>query len=82
MISADPPEIPTRNSHTLDDATSVAIATILGAYIGTWIDNNTRFGTWINNSHIANIIFAIIKLAAIIFTIWLLILYLYFFMSS
>lgn len=82
MYIPEIPEIQTRNEHALQDAVSVAAATITGAAIGTWLDNNTRFGRWINHSPVADAIVAILKLMGICVAAGLGLLYLYFFIRA
>lgn len=82
MYIPEIPEIQTKHDHVLEDAASVAAATMVGAAIGTWLDNNTRFGVWINHSPAANAIFAILKMIAIVVAAGLGVLYLHFFIRA
>lgn len=82
MYIPETPEIQTRHDHVLGDAASVAAATIVGAAVGTWLDNNTRFGHWINHSPVADAIVALLKITGIIVGTGLGLLYLYFFISA
>ena len=67
MYNPEIPEMPFRNEHVTSDFTSVFIATVLGAFIGSRLDR-TRFGRWVNESPTANEIFRVLK-AIMIFVI-------------
>lgn len=67
--------------HTHDKYSTVK-AMAVGWLIGAWIDNNTRFGWWINNSATANLIFAVLKGAAIMVAVTLFILFWYYFFTG
>ncbi len=73
----DIPEIQTRQEGVLSDAVSVAAATMVGAAIGTWMDNNTRFGRWVNTSPTADAIVAVLKRVAALVGVGLVIVFIY-----
>lgn len=73
----DIPEIQTRQEGVLADAASVAAATMVGAAVGTWIDNNTKIGHWANTSPTADAIVAVFKITAAIVGVGLAILFVY-----
>lgn len=78
----NPWEAPPENFYKPHDNKSHTLLTIAAAYmIGAWIDNNTKFGWWINNSATANLIFAVLKGAAIMVAMTLVIMYCYFFFT-
>jgi hypothetical protein len=82
MYTPEDPEIYTRNDHAGEEFMSTAAAAFTGAVIGTWLDNNTRFGHWINHSPAANAMFAILKMTAIVVAAGLGLLYLYFLIAA
>lgn len=83
MYIPETPEIQTKaNDHAGADALSVGAAAFTGAVVGTWLDNNTRFGYWINHSPTADAIVAILKIAGIVTAMGLGLLYLYFFINA
>lgn len=73
----DIPEIKTRQEGVLSDAVSVAAATMVGAAVGTWLDNNTKFGRWANTSPTADAIVAVFKRVAALVGVGLVVLFIY-----
>jgi hypothetical protein len=82
MYTPEIPEIQTQYDHATEDFVSTAAATVLGAYVGSYIDRHTRIGRWVNNSPTADAIFTILKSIAVVIAVGLFFLYLYFFVTA
>ncbi len=82
MYNPEIPEIYTHNDHAGRDALSVGAAAFVGAMVGSYLDNHTRFGRWVNNSPTADAIWAVMKITVAIVAVGLFLLYCYFFLSA
>lgn len=78
MYIPEMPEIQTKVSdHPFQEAADVAAFTLAGAAVGTWLDNNTKFGRWVNTSPTADAIVAVLKRVAALVGAGLVIVFIY-----
>lgn len=78
MYIPEMPEIQTKVSdHPFQEAADVAAFALAGAVVGTWLDNNTKFGRWVNTSPTADAIVAVLKRVAAFVGVGLVVLFVY-----